>query len=151
MALAREKNASLDRVVDEFYQKAAHIILGSRMYVQGGPRAVPEPGSRGRAWVSELQQRFVALPAGQAGSLALSHPKPTPTPTPAMQFNLEVDEVDGAAAALARWRGGEAGGSLPLVIEVGVAAGKQWRAQSVACRLPSHTGGCLEMRLDTPL
>ena len=122
MALAREKNASLDRVVDEFYQKAAHIILGARIYVQAGPREASEPGSRGRAWVSELQPTsFVALPA-YLPAWGFPRPLKTHTDTPT-QFNLEVDEVDGAAAALARWRGGEAGGSLPLVIEV---RGQQW-------------------------
>lgn len=94
---------SLERVISEAFCAAAKVILESRIYAST-PRTHQEQ-AKGRAWVSSRSSVQFARPAS-----AFTSP-----PARSLQFNLEVEEVEGASKALERWRR-EAG--LPLVLEV---------------------------------
>lgn len=95
---------SLERVVGEAFVKAGQVILESRIY---RPKS-KAPQAQGRAWV-----RLAPL------SFASPCQPPHRPSRRLLQFNLEVDEVEGASKALERWRR-ETG--LPLVLEVRVQA-----------------------------
>lgn len=101
-ASSSSSTPSLERVIGEAFVVASKIILESRIYSPRSKHAQTE--AKARAWVSTNAPRLPTLPH-------VPHPASCPPP----QFNLEVEEVEGATKALERWRRDT---GLPLVLEV---------------------------------
>lgn len=105
---------TLEQVIGEFFLKGAQTVLSARL-----PHTSPTETkgiSKKRAWVRRLH-------AAEAMALAPIPPlicQNQRNSSRAVQFNLELDEVESVNKELEKWRR-DAG--LPLVVEVGRSGG----------------------------